>query len=29
MRRDKIQISKIRNAKREITTNTMEMQEII
>jgi hypothetical protein len=29
MRRDKIQISKVRNAKREITTNTMEMQEII
>jgi hypothetical protein len=29
MRREKIQISKIRNAKAEITTNTMEIQEII
>jgi hypothetical protein len=29
MRREKIQISKIRNAKGEITTNTMEIQEII
>jgi hypothetical protein len=29
MRRDKTQISKIRNAKGEITTNTMEIQEII
>jgi hypothetical protein len=29
MRREKNQISKIRNAKREITTNTMEVQEII
>jgi glutamyl-tRNA reductase len=29
MRRDKTQISRIRNAKGEITTNTMEVQEII
>jgi hypothetical protein len=29
MRREKIQIRKIRNAKRMITTNTMEIQEII
>jgi hypothetical protein len=29
MRREKTQISKIRNAEREITTNTMEIQEII
>jgi hypothetical protein len=29
MRREKIQISKIRNAKGEIATNTMEIQEII
>jgi glutamyl-tRNA reductase len=29
MRREKTQISKIRIAKREITTNTMEIQEII
>jgi hypothetical protein len=29
MRREKIQISKIRNAKGEITTNTMEIQEMI
>jgi hypothetical protein len=29
MRREKTQISKIRNAKWEITTNTMEVQEII
>jgi hypothetical protein len=29
MRRDKTQISKIRNAKGEITTNTTEIQEII
>jgi hypothetical protein len=29
MRREKTQISKIRNAKRETTTNTMEIQEII
>jgi hypothetical protein len=29
MRKEKIQISKIRNAKREITTNTMEIQEVI
>jgi glutamyl-tRNA reductase len=29
MRREKTQISKIRNAKEEITTNTMEIQEII
>jgi hypothetical protein len=29
MRRDKTQISKIRNAKVERTTNTMEIQEII
>jgi hypothetical protein len=29
MRREKTQISKIRNAKGEITTNTMEVQEII
>jgi hypothetical protein len=29
MRRGKTQISKIRNAKGEITTNTMEIQEII
>jgi hypothetical protein len=28
-RREKIQISKIRNAKGEITTNTTEIQEII
>jgi uncharacterized FlaG/YvyC family protein len=28
MRREKIQISKIRNAKREITTNVTEIQEI-
>jgi hypothetical protein len=28
MRTEKTQISKIRNAKGEITTNTMEMQEI-
>jgi hypothetical protein len=28
-RREKTQISKIRNAKEEITTNTMEMQGII
>jgi hypothetical protein len=29
MRREKTQINKIRNAKGEITTNTMEIQEII
>jgi hypothetical protein len=29
MRRKKVQISKIRNAKGEITTNTTEIQEII
>jgi hypothetical protein len=29
MRREKTQISKIRNAKGEITTNTSEIQEII
>jgi hypothetical protein len=29
MRREKTQISKIRNAKVKITTNTMEIQEII
>jgi hypothetical protein len=29
MRREKYQISKIRNANREITTNTMEIQGII
>jgi hypothetical protein len=29
MRREKIQISKIRNAKGEITTISMEIQEII
>jgi glutamyl-tRNA reductase len=29
MRREKTQISKVRNAKGELTTNTMEMQEII
>jgi hypothetical protein len=29
MRREKTQISRIRNAKGEITTNTMEIQEII
>jgi hypothetical protein len=29
MRTEKTQISKIRNAKEEITTNTMEIQEII
>jgi hypothetical protein len=29
MRREKIQISKTRNAKGEITTNTIEIQEII
>jgi hypothetical protein len=29
MRREKTQISKIRNAKGEIITNTMEIQEII
>jgi hypothetical protein len=29
MRREKIQISKLRNAKGEITPNTMEVQEII
>jgi galactokinase/mevalonate kinase-like predicted kinase len=29
MRREKTQISKIRNAKKDITTNTMEIQEII
>jgi hypothetical protein len=29
MRREKTQISKIRNANGEITTNTMEIQEII
>jgi hypothetical protein len=29
MRREKTQISKIRNAKGEITTNTMEIKEII
>jgi hypothetical protein len=29
MRREETQISKIRNSKREITTNTMEIQEII
>jgi hypothetical protein len=29
MRREKNQISKIRNAKEEITTNTTEIQEII
>jgi glutamyl-tRNA reductase len=29
MRREKIQISNIRNAKGEVTTNTMEVQEII
>jgi hypothetical protein len=29
MRKEKTQISKIRNAKGEITTNTMEIQEII
>jgi hypothetical protein len=29
MRREKTQISRIKNAKGEITTNTMEVQEII
>jgi hypothetical protein len=29
MRRQKTQINKIRNSKREITTNTMEIHEII
>jgi hypothetical protein len=29
MRKEKTQISKIRNVKGEITTNTMEIQEII
>jgi hypothetical protein len=29
MRREKTQISKIRNARGEITTNTMEIQKII
>jgi hypothetical protein len=29
MRREKTQIGRIRNAKGEITTNTMEVQEII
>jgi hypothetical protein len=29
MRKENTQISKIRNAKGEITTNTMEIQEII
>jgi hypothetical protein len=29
MRREKTQISRIRNAKGEITTNTMEVQEVI
>jgi hypothetical protein len=29
MKREKTQISKIRNAKGEITTNTMDIQEII
>jgi hypothetical protein len=29
MRRGKTQINKIRNAKREVTINTMEIQEII
>jgi hypothetical protein len=29
MRREKTQISRTRNAKREITTNTTEVQEII
>jgi hypothetical protein len=29
MRREKIQISRIRNAKGDITTNTMEVQKII
>jgi hypothetical protein len=29
VRREKTQISKIRNAKREITTNNMDVQEII
>jgi hypothetical protein len=29
MRKEKTQISKIRNAKGEITTNTMEIQELI
>jgi hypothetical protein len=29
MRREKTQISKVRNVKGEITTNTMEVQEII
>jgi hypothetical protein len=29
MKREKPQISKIRNAKKEITTKTMEVQEII
>jgi hypothetical protein len=29
MRREKTQISRIRNAKGEITTNTMEIQEIM
>jgi hypothetical protein len=29
MKRDKTQISKIRNAKEKITTNTMEIQEVI
>jgi hypothetical protein len=29
MRREKTQISRIRNAKGEITTNTIEVQEII
>jgi hypothetical protein len=29
MRREKTQISKIRNAKGQITTNTIEIQEII
>jgi hypothetical protein len=29
MRKEKLKISKIRNAKGEITTNTMEIQEIM
>jgi hypothetical protein len=29
MRREKVQINRIRNTKGEITTNTMEVQEII
>jgi hypothetical protein len=29
MKKEKTQISRIRNAKREITTNTMDIQEVI